>query len=166
MVLLIVLLRTLKGIQLAVAIATTLALAAGLLWPGIMGLFLVPLPLFYVIWASRAALNHSVSIWLSFAATIVVAVFVGAFGVSMAVSTFAARQPNGGAIPMVAVDPIGNVVELSPEAMPQLRLIQAQIDRREQIHASVLLAIGLAAWLVLGLYALEWRWAFARKVTP
>ncbi len=156
------LLRSLKGLQLTVAVATTVALGAGLLWPGVMGLFLVPLALLYVIWAIRAALNHSLSIWLSFISTMVVAVFLGAFGVSMAVSTFGARAPIDRVVPLVAMDPAGNVVELSPEALP--RLLQAQINRRSRVHALILLAIGLVAWLAVGLYALEWRWAFTRRV--
>lgn len=158
------LVRSLKGIQLAVAIATTLALGAGLLLPGVMGLFLVPLALFYIVWAFRAALDHSLSIWLSFASTIIVAVLLGAFGVSMAVSAVGARDPIDRVPPLVAMDPAGNIVELSLEALPGLQELQAQIDRRDRVHASLLLVIGLAAWLVLGLYALEWRWAFTRKV--
>jgi 4-amino-4-deoxy-L-arabinose transferase-like glycosyltransferase len=163
LVLLMMLVRSLKGIQLAVAIATTLALGAGFLWPGAMGLFLVPLALLYVIWAIRAALNHRLSIWLSFASTITIAVFLGAFGVSIAVSTFRAGDPNDKVIPLVAMDAAGNVAELPPEALPRLQQVQAQIDRRDRVHASLLLLIGLGAWLVVGLYALEWRWAFVRK---
>ena len=158
------LLRSLKGIQLAVAVAITLALGAGLLWPGVMGLLLVPLALLYVIWAIRAALNHRFSIWLSFISTMVVAVFLGAFGVWTAVSTLGASGPIERAVPLVAMDPAGNVVELSPEALPRLQQIQAQINRRARVHALILLVIGLAAWLVVGLYALEWRWAFIRRI--
>lgn len=157
------LVRSLKGIQLAVAMATTLALGAGLLWPGAMGLFLVPLASLYVIWAIRAALNHRLSIWLSFASTLTVALFLGAFGVSMAVATLGAGDPNDRMMPLVAMNPAGNVVQLPPEALPQLQQMQAQIDRRDRVHASMLLLIGLGAWLVVGLYALEWRWAFVRK---
>jgi hypothetical protein len=61
------------------------------------------------------------------------------------------------------MNPAGNVVPLPPEALPQLQQMQAQIDRRDRVHASMLLLIGLGAWLVVGLYALEWRWAFVRK---
>jgi len=129
-----------------------------------MGLFLVPLALVYVVWAFRAALNHSLSIWLSFASTIIVAVFLGAFGVSMTVSTFGAKDPIDSVLPLIAMDAAGNIVELSPEALPRLREIQVQLDRRDRVHASLLLVISLAAWLVLGLYALEWRWAFTHKV--
>lgn len=154
------LVRSLKGIQLAVAIATTLALGAGLLLPGVMGLFLVPLGLLYVIWAVRAALDHRLSIWLSFAATTLVAVLLGAFGVSTAVLTLDRSES---ATPLVAVDPTGNVVELPPEALPRMRQVQARIDRRDRFHASALILIGLGAWVVVGLHAHEWRWAFVRK---
>lgn len=163
MVLLMMLLRCLKGSQLAVAIATTFALGAGLLLPGVMGLFMVPLALLYVIWVIRAALDHRLSIWLSFASTLAVAVLLGASAVSMTVSTFEAGDPRGRAIPLVAMDPAGNVVELPPEALPRLRQVQAQIDRRDRVHMSILLLIGLGAWVVIGLYAFEWRWAFVRK---
>jgi hypothetical protein len=129
-----------------------------------MGLFLVPLALLYVVWAFRAAFDHSLSIWLSFASTITIAVALGAVGASMSVSTFGARVPIDRMLPPVAMDPAGNIVELPPEALPRLQEIQAQIDRRNRLHASLLLAIGLAAWLVVSLYALAWRWAFTRKV--
>jgi len=157
--------RSLKGIQLAVAIATIVASLAGLLLPGVMSLLLAPLALLYVIWAARATLNHRFSIWLSFASTIVVAVLVGALGVSMTTSTFSARVPGERMIGPVAVDPAGKVVELPPEVLPRLEQMQARIDRRERVHALALLTIGVAAWLVVALYALEWRWAFTRRVS-
>lgn len=155
--------RILKGVQLAVAIATALALGAGLLWPGVMGLFLVPVPLLYVIWAIRAAFNHRLSIWLSFASTVAVAVFIGAFSFSVGNSAFGDRDTSHRVVPLVVTDPAGNVVELPPEALPQLQQMQAQIDRRHRVHAAILILIGMSAWLVVGLYALEWRWAFVRK---
>ena len=159
------LLRCLKGTQLAVAIATNFALGAGLLLPGVMGLFMVPLAVLYVIWVIRAALDHRLSIWLSFASTLAVAVLLGAFAVSMAVSTIEAGDASDRAIPLVAMDPAGNVVQLPPEALPRLRQVQARIDRRDRVHMSILLSIGLGAWVVIGLYAFEWRWAFVRKAT-
>lgn len=152
------LVRCLKRTQLAVAIATTLAFGVGLVYPGVMGLFVVPVTLIYVIWAVRAALNHRLSIWLSLASTIMVAVFLGALGASFALSTF--RSLDERAIPLVAIDPAtGNVIELPPEFLPQLQQGQAHADRRNRIHASILLLIGLGAWLVIGLHAKEWRWA-------
>lgn len=157
------LLRSLKGVQLAVAIATTVAIGVGLVWPGVMGLFFVPVASLYVIWAVRATLNHRLSIWLSLASTITVAVFVGALGASMAVSAFASVDPNDRVIPLVVTDAAGNVVELPPEAAPRLQQLQAQIDWRNRLHASTLMLIGLAAWVVVGLHAVEWRWAFARQ---
>ena len=156
-------LRSLKGLQLAVAVATTMALGAGLVWPGVMGLFVVPVAVLYVIWAVRAASNHRLSIWLALVSTITVAVFLGALGTSMAVYAFARIDPMDSVAPLVAVDPAGNVVELPLEAVPRLQQLQAQIDRRDRIHASTLLLIGLAAWVVVGLHAVEWRWAFARR---
>jgi len=159
------LLRSLKGLQLAVAIATIVASLTGLLLPGVMSLFLVPLALLYMIWAARATRNHRFSIWLSFASTIVVAVLVGALSVSMTTSTFSPRAPSERVIAPVAVDPVGNVVELPPEVVPKLEQMQARIDRRERVHALALLTIGLAAWLVVALHALEWRWAFTRRVS-
>jgi hypothetical protein len=44
-----------------------------------------------------------------------------------------------------------------------MREVQAQLNRRNRIHASILLVIGAGAWLVVGMYALAWRWAFARN---
>lgn len=155
--------RSLKRIQLAVAIATTVASLTGLLLPGVMSLLLAPLALLYVIWAARATLNHRFSIWLSFASTIVVAVLVGALGVSMTASTFGTRVPSERVIAPVAVNPAGNVVEVPPEALARLEQMQARIDRRERAQALALLTIGLAAGLVVALYALEWRWAFTRQ---
>lgn len=153
------LLLCLKGTQLSVAIATTFVLGAGLLLPGAMALFVVPLALLYVIWAIRAAFDKRLSIWLSFVSTLAVAVLLGALAVPLAVSRYEGGGPNN-AIPLVAMDPTGNVVQLPPEALPRLREMQAQIDRRGRIHASILLSIGVAAWLVIGMYAFEWRWAF------
>lgn len=155
--------RSLKRVQVAVAISTTLALAAGFLWPGVMGLFLVPVAVIYVVWAVRAALDHRVSIWLSFVSTLMVAVFSGSLGVSMAVSSFRPDGPSDGAIPHVAIEPSGNVVELPADALPRLQQMQAEIGRRDKIQASILLLIGLGGWLVLGMYAFEWRWAFSGK---
>ena len=159
------LVRCLKGIQLTVAIATMLALGAGLVWPGAMGLFIMPLGLLYVIWAIRAALDYRLSIWLSFVSTIAVAILLGAFVVSRALSTFEAGDLNGRAVPLVTTDPAGNVVQLPPQALPQFQQIQAQVNRRDRIHISLLLLIDLGAWLVIGLYAFEWRWAFAQKLS-
>ncbi|MDT8398601.1 MAG: hypothetical protein RQ899_08310, partial [Pseudomonadales bacterium] len=123
------------------------------------------LGLLYVIWAIRAALGHRFSIWLSFASTLAVAVLLGAFAISMALLTFGAGDLNDGTIPLVAMDPRGKVVQLPLEALPQLQQTQARIDLRDRIHTSLLLLIDLGAWLVIGLYASEWRWAFGRKGT-
>lgn len=148
--------RTLKTLQLAVAIATTTALAAGLLWPGAMGLLLVPVGLLYVIWATRAAFDRPFSIWLAFVSTLTVALFLGAFSVSVAMYAFRADAANDGS-PAVAFDSTGSIVQ-APLQGPQ-----PQIDRRERIHAGILLLIGASAWAVIALHGLEWRWAFLRK---
>lgn len=148
---------TLKTLQLAVAIATTLALAAGLLWPGAMGLFLVPVGLLYVIWAARAALNRPLSIWLAFISTLTVAIFLGAFSVSLALYAFRGHDANDGPPPAAFVDSNGNLVQVP------LQGAQPQVDRRERIQAGILLLIGAGAWVVIALHALEWRWAFLRK---
>jgi hypothetical protein len=128
-----------------------------------MGIFLLPAGLLYVIWAARAALNRPLLIWLALVSTLIIAVFLGAFGLSKAVSSFGAGDPNGRPTPLVAIDPTGTVVELPTEALPRLQRIQSQIDKRDRIHATILVLIGTGAWVVVGLYALEWRWAFSRK---
>lgn len=160
-------LRCLKGMQLAVAVATMLALGAGLLWPGAMGFFIMPFGLLYVIWAIRAAFDKRFSIWLAFTSSLVVAVFLGTFVVAMAFSTFKAGYISGGELPLVTTDPTGNVVQvqLSPEAFSKLQQVQAQVNRRDQIHALLLLLIDLGAWIVIVLYAFQWRWAFARNTS-
>lgn len=157
------LLRILKGIQLVVAIAITLATGAGWILPGVMALFVMPVLLLYLIWTVRAAFNHRLSIWLALLSTTSVAVLLGAMGVSMLNNTVLAGDPRARQIPLVALGPQGVVVRLSPEALPELRRIQAEIDRRERLHASVLLLIGMGAWVVVGLHVMEWRWAFGRR---
>jgi hypothetical protein len=156
-------LRILKGTQLAVAVATTAASLTGLLLPGVMSLLFAPLALLYVILAVRAARDHRFSIWLSLAVTILVAVLVGALGASMTNATFGARFPSEGAAAPLAVDAAGNIAALPAGASPVLAELQARIERRERLHALTLLAIGFAAWVVVALYALEWRWAFVRR---
>jgi predicted PurR-regulated permease PerM len=156
-------LRILKGIQLMVAIAITLATGAGWLWPGVMALFVMPAFLLYVIWTVRAAFNHRLSVWLALLSTTVVAVLLGALGVSMVTNTFRSGDPRASQIPLVALSPQGVVVRLPPEALPELRRIQAEIDRRERLHASVLLLIGIGAWVVMGLHVMEWQWACGRR---
>ncbi len=135
------LLRTLKELQIAVAIATTLALGAGLLWPGAMGLMLTPLGLVYVFWAARAALDRPLSIRLAFASTLIVAVFLGAFATLVAAAAF----DTGGA-----------------ESVPRFPEAQAEAQREERFQAGVLLLIGAAAWVVVGLHGAAREWAFSR----
>jgi hypothetical protein len=157
-------LRSLKRLQLAVAIATTAASLTGQLLPGVMSFLLAPLALLYVIWAARSARDHRFSIWLALASTVLVAVLVGALGASMTSATFGAGPFSERAIAPVVVDQAG-IVEPSLQALPGFDQIQAQIDRRERVHALTLLAIGLAAWLATGLHVLEWRWALTGRVS-
>ena len=84
-------------------------------------------------------------------------------GVSMVTNTILAGDPRARQIPLVALSPQGVVVRLPPEALPELRRIQAEIDRRERLHASVLLLIGMGAWVVVVLHVMEWRWASGRR---
>ena len=158
-------LRSLKWLQLAVAIAMTAASVTGLLLPGVMSLLLAPFTLLYVVWAARSVRDHRVSIWLALASTVAVAILVGALGASMTKSTFGARPFSDRIVAPVIVDPAGGMTEPRLEVVPRFEQIQAQIERRERLHALVLLALGLTAWLVVGLYVVEWRWAFTGRVS-
>jgi hypothetical protein len=68
-----VLLKSLKWTQLVVAIATTAALALGLLLPGAMGILAATFGLLYVVWSVRTMSNGRLSIWLAGLSTLSVA---------------------------------------------------------------------------------------------
>lgn len=158
--------RILKGAQVLVAIATTLAVGAGFLWPGAMALFVLPIVLLYVIWAVRAAFDRRLSVWLSFATTLAVALFIGTIAFWSVLDLSADREEFSSADTPVAVDAAGSMVELSAEVLPEWRQAQARIYEKNRlyrrVHAGMFTLISLAAWVVVILSVLEWRWLSGR----
>ena len=153
-------LRFLKVAQLVVAIATTLLLGAGWVPPDpVVGFLLLPFGVLYVFWAIRCLYDRRWSIWLACVSTLMVAIVMSALGGSMTYYALPSHRIH----PAVVVDATGAAVALSPGALPALDYAQPQIDRRDQAQAAMLLFVAAGAWAVLGLYALEWRWAFMRR---
>ena len=153
-------LRFLKVAQLVVAIATTLLLGAGWVPPDpVVSFLLVPFGVLYVFWAIRCLHDRRWSIGFAFASTLVVAIVMSALGGVMTRSAFSSHRY----YPAVAVDATGAVVALPQGALPAMEHSQALSERHARAHAVILLFVAAGAWAVLGLYALEWRWALMRS---
>jgi hypothetical protein len=156
--------RILKGTQVLVAIATTLTVGAGLLWPGAMAGFVLPIFLLYFMCAIRAAFDHRLSIWFSFAMTFAIALFIGTLAFWRTFDISMHRQGFDGASTSIAVDAGGGIIELSNEALPEVRDAQARIDQQNRFHTGIFSLISLAAWLVVILSLIEWRWLSGRTL--
>lgn len=154
----------LKITQIVVAISTTIAIGAGLVWPGMMVVFVVPVLLVYVVWTIRAAWDHRLSILLSLMGTTLVAVFIGGLGLATMLWTFGSRHTTPTDAPIPLVNSTGEIVLVEPtaERLTQVAQAQMQVDQRARIEGVVLSVIGLGAWFVIGMYSVERKWALGR----
>lgn len=148
------------------AVAMAVMVGAGLVWPGVMALFLLPVFLLYVFWAIRAAYNHRLSIWLSFVVTLAVAVLFGTIAFQGILHLSADRDEPGGVNTQLAADATGRVVALSADVTPGVRQARLRADQQKRFyrraHVGIVTLVSLAGWLVVILSVLEWRWLAGR----
>lgn len=158
----------LKGTQVLLAVAMAAMVGAGLLWPGVMALFALPVFLLYVIWAIRAAYDHRLSIWLCFVMTLAVAVIFGTITFRGILDLSADRGEPGNVNAQLAVDAAGRVVALSADMPPGARKTKMRADHHDRAYrrayVGIVTLISVAGWLVVILAVLEWRWLAGRTL--
>lgn len=152
------LVKRLKSTQLLVAILTTIL--CGLIFPGVMVVFVLAIGVFYIVAAAGAIRDCKPLMW----SACLLSIGVAALSVTAVVANdFAVLRIESemGDPPMVAVSPGGSVSslhEIPEEALKEMRREHASELRWQRVVAALLLLVSIGSCAVVLMHGFAWKW--------